>query len=303
MRGAIDWYGLSDRGQVRETNEDQFLIAGLSKSLLIHQTSLDHESHTRLFGGSQGHLLAVADGMGGHSGGQRASAIAIDTLARYVLGTSSWLVNLHDHEEDDLVGELEAALKRCQDSIAKAAHAGYEGMGTTLTMAYIAWPRLYVVHAGDSRCYLQRGARLEQITRDHTMAQKLVEAGALDADEAKESRWSHVLWNCLGGGTDRLEPEAYKTTLQLGDTLLLCSDGLSGALGNAQILTALRQDLAARETCELLVRAANQAGGKDNITVVVARFRDSDQHLKAEQAAAHAAVPATAPAEAVAVPS
>jgi protein phosphatase len=301
MRGAIDWYGLSDRGQARETNEDEFLIADLSQSLLIHQTSLDHESHTRLFGGSLGHLLAVADGMGGHSGSQRASAIAIDTLVRYVLGTSSLLVNLHNNEEDDLVGELETALQRCHDSIAKATRVGYVDMGTTLTMAYIAWPRLYVVHAGDSRCYLQRSARLEQITHDHTVAQKLSEVGALDADEAKESRWSHVLWKFLGCGTDRLEPEAYKTTLQLGDTLLLCSDGLSGALGNAQILSALCQDLAAKETCELLVRAANQAGGKDNITVVVARFGDTDRHLKAEQAAAHAAMPAAG--EAVAVPS
>jgi protein phosphatase len=302
MRGTIDWHGLSDKGRVRQTNEDQFLIAGLHKSMLIHQTSLSHEDHTRLFGGSQGHLLAVADGMGGHAGGRRASTIAMDTLARYILNTTSWLFGLHDSQEDDMVGDLEAALKRCQESIEQAAAgSGRPEMGTTLTMAYITWPRLYVVHAGDSRCYLRRGGRLEQITRDQTMAQRLIEAGAMSPAQAQESRWSHVLWSCLGGGTRQLQPEAYKTTLQMGDTLLLCSDGLTGALTDRLILDVLRQDLPARQTCEQLVRAANDAGGKDNITVVVAHFRDAEQPRQAQQAAA-AAAPARE-TEALAVPA
>jgi protein phosphatase len=289
MRGAIDWYGLSDRGRVRETNEDQFLLAGLNRSMLIHMTSLDHEAHTRLFGGSQGHLLAVADGMGGHAGGRRASGIAIETLTRYVLGTASWLFNLHDHQEDDLLSELESALRRCQENIKQAAQSsGPPEMGTTLTMAYITWPRLYVVHAGDSRCYLRRGGRLEQITRDHTMAQRLVEAGTLRPEEASQSRWSHVLWNCLGGGTDDLRPECYKSTLELGDSLLLCSDGVSGPLSDQQILHALAQEVPAKETCERLVHAANEAGGRDNITAVVAHFRDARQHRHAQAQAAQA---------------
>src|SRR5712671_4478994 len=89
MRGKMDCYGLTDIGKVREVNEDQFLIADLNKSMLIHQTSLSHEDHTRLFGGSQGRLLLVADSMGGHTEGKRASTIAVESLARYVLNTMS----------------------------------------------------------------------------------------------------------------------------------------------------------------------------------------------------------------------
>ena len=161
-------------------------------------------------------------------------------------------------------------------------------MGTTLTMAYVVWPRLYVVHAGDSRCYLFRGGRLEQITTDHTMAQQLVERGVLTPEEAQESRLSHVLWNCLGGNSHELQPEVHKAGLTLGDTLLLCTDGLTGPLRDQDLIETLQHDLPAQETCQRLVSAANSAGGPDNITVVVARFRDvhHEQGVAAEYASA-----------------
>src|SRR5690348_817075 len=135
MRGKMDCFGLSDQGRVREANEDQFLIADLNKSLLIHQTSLSHEDHTRLFGGSQGQLLLVADGMGGHSSGQRASALAVQGLTRYVLNTMPWLFRLQQEQETDLKEELQAALGSAQRDIEAeaAAHAERRGMGTTLT--------------------------------------------------------------------------------------------------------------------------------------------------------------------------
>jgi serine/threonine protein phosphatase PrpC len=284
MRGKLDCYGLTDIGQVREVNEDQFLIADLNKSMLIHQTSLSHEDHTRLMGGSQGTLLVVADGMGGHAAGKQASTIAVQSLMHYVLNAMSWFYRLLDSRENDLIDELKIALETAQQSIETAAKASIErrGMGTTLTMAYVIWPRLYVVHAGDSRGYLFRQAKLEQITTDHTMAQQLVERGALTPQEAQESRWSHVLWNCLGGGTHELKPEVYKATLALGDTLLVCSDGLTGRVSNEDIIEQLGRDHSAEETCRRLVSAANAAGGKDNITVVVARFREARQHESQE---------------------
>src|SRR5919199_780200 len=106
MRGKMDCHGLTDVGKVRQSNEDQFLIADLNKSMLIHQTSLSHEDHTRLFGPSQGQLLLVADGMGGLPGGQQASAIAVQGLAHYVLSTMSWFLRLRPDREDDLEEEL-----------------------------------------------------------------------------------------------------------------------------------------------------------------------------------------------------
>ena len=297
MRGKLDCHGLSDVGRRRRVNEDQFLIADLSKSMLIHQTSLSHEDHSRLFSGSQGKLFLVADGMGGESAGEVASALAVETVTRYLLNTMPWFLRLQENQEDDLKDELRAALERCQERIVAEATASAErrGMGTTLTMAYIIWPRLYVVHAGDSRCYLLRGNRLEQVTTDHTVAQQLVERGVLRPEEAEGSRWSHVLWNCLGGGSSELSAEVYKATLQIGDTLLLCSDGLSQDVPEEQLLEVLRKDRGAEETCRELVDAANRAGGRDNITVVVARFRD----LAHPDAAARQAAEEVAPPEVV----
>jgi protein phosphatase len=254
--------------------------------MLVHQTSLNLEDHTRLFSGSQGQLLLVADGMGGCAAGGRASTLAVDTLTRYVLNTMSWFLRLQGSQEDDLKDELKAALERCQDRIEveAAAIAERQGMGTTLTMAYLVWPRLYVVHVGDSRCYLFRHPKLEQITTDQTMAQQLVERGALSSDEAKASRWSHVLWSCLGGRSEELSPEVYKATLRIGDTLLLCTDGLYTPLGDERLVDLLKQEGSAEETCRRLVDAANESGGPDNITVVVARFLETAQpELRAEQ--------------------
>jgi len=270
---------MTDTGRVRQTNEDQFLIADLSRSMLVHQTSLSQEDHTRLFGGSQGALLLVADGMGGHAAGEQASAIAVQTLEHYILNTMPWFFHLQQSQESDLQDELKAVMEACQQSIVSAASARPErhGMGTTLTMAYILWPKLYVVHVGDSRCYLFRPPKLEQITTDQTMAQQLVERGVLTKEAAPKSRWSHVLWSCLGGGKQELSAEVYKANLTAGDTLVLCTDGLTARLTDEQLLPLIRQGGNADETCRRLVAAANDAGGPDNITVVVARFLDAAQ--------------------------
>jgi len=289
MPGKIDSFGLSDIGKVREVNEDQFLIADLNKSLLIHQTSLNHEDHSRLFGASQGQLFLVADGMGGHAAGKRASTIAVNSLAESVLNTLSWSLGLGGNQETILEQELQAAMERCQRQIEACASATAEthGMGTTLTMAYLLWPRLYVVHAGDSRCYLLRDNQLGQITTDQTMAQKLVEQGALQPAEAQQSRWSHVLWSCLGGGNEWLRTEIYKCTLTYGDTLLLCTDGLTSCIGDQQIRTLLSGTERAQDCCRQLIHAANEAGGPDNITVVVVRLAHTQQPVaEARQQAA-----------------
>jgi protein phosphatase len=275
MRGKMDCHGLTDAGKVRESNQDQFLIADLNRSMLVHQTSLHLGEHTRLFGGSQGQLLLVADGMGGHTAGERASSLAVDTVSRYVLNTMPWFLGLREDHDDDLREQLGTAMERCQERIEQeaSAHAERRDMGTTLTLAYLLWPRLYVVHAGDSRSYVLRGQHLEQVTTDHTVAQQLVERGVLQPAEAAGSRLSHVLWNCLGGGRHELRPEAHKVTLALGDTLLLCTDGLTACVPDAQIRQHLAAGHSAEETCRRLVAAANVAGGPDNITVVVAHFR------------------------------
>ena len=271
----VDCFGLTDQGKVRKNNEDQFLIADLSKSMRVLQSSLPDEDRTRRLGVHHGKLLLVADGMGGVAGGEVAAGVAVSTVTSYVLNTMPWFFRVQDGREAELEGELKTALEACQRSVEAAATSqpGRPSMGTTLTMAYLLWPRLYVVHAGDSRCYLARGTRLHQVTRDHTVAQQMVERGLLTAEEAEESRWSHVLWNCIGGGTHDLSPEVYKATLQPSDTVLLCTDGLSKMVPDARIAEILTRTGTVEEACKQLVSEANAGGGTDNITVVIARLR------------------------------
>ncbi len=305
MHGKMDCSGLTDPGRVREANDDQYLIASLSKSMQVHQTSLDLDDQTRLFGASQGKLLLVADGVGGGpAGGKRASTLAVNSLTTYLLNTMDWFFRLRQDREEQFLGELRAALEYCQERIRAEATRIPErrGMGTTLTMAYLAWPRLYVVHAGDSRCYLLRGGRLQQLTRDHTLAGQ--PPGRDAPEENGGPRWGRVLWNVVGGSSDELTVEVYRADLALGDTLLLCTDGLTKQVPDTMIARLLAADVPSTETCRQLVEEANRAGGADNVTVVVAHFRDAAQQETLQEEAAEAeeepAGETAAPAEAAA---
>jgi protein phosphatase len=273
----VDWHGLTDTGQVRGNNQDQFLIADLNKSILIHQTSLMIDDGSRWFGGPRNSLMLVADGMGGHAAGERASTIAVDKVILYILNTMPCFFRLEQQAEEELKDELTYALHKCHESIRAegAASPMRMGMGTTLTMAYTLWPRFYVVHVGDSRCYVLRRSSLKQITTDHTLAQEMVDRGALKPDQADESPLSSVLWNTLGGESNELTTDVYKGELQPGDTMLLCTDGLTGHVTDVEITEILGKAKSAEEACKILVNAANEAGGSDNITVVVARYRET----------------------------
>jgi protein phosphatase len=272
----IDCFGVTDRGKVRTANEDQFLIADLSKSMAVLQSSLPGGDETHRFGVGHGKLLLVADGMGGLARGEVASGLAVRTVTRYALHTMPWFFRVEDGREAELEGELKTSLEACQQSVEEAQESDHRPMGTTLTMAFLHGSRLYVVHAGDSRCYLARGGRLHQVTRDHTLAQKMVERGVLSAEQAESSRWSHVLYNCIGGASGHLDPEVYKANLWVGDTVLLCTDGLAKYVTDADVLAVLDEAASAEEAASRLVDAANTAGGEDNITVVVARLREGD---------------------------
>lgn len=145
-------------------------------------------------------------------------------------------------------------------------------MGTTVTMAYLLWPRMFVVHAGDSRCYLLRDGELKQLSTDHTIAQQLVNAGGMTPDDAALSTWRFVLWNCVGGGEQQVRPEAVRCQLKDEDVVLLCSDGLTGMIDDSEIASIIEKPSSSEKTTQSLIDAANQAGGKDNISVIVCRI-------------------------------
>jgi protein phosphatase len=271
--GTIDCFGMTDRGLVREANEDQFLVGELLKSLRVHHTSIGLSQSTYL-GGPHGQLMLVADGLGGHASGERASTLAVDCLAQFAVNALHWCERLDDCDDEQVFAEWRKALKQCDATVHAEADARPErrGMGTTLTMAYIAWPSAYILHAGDSRCYLLRQGELARVTTDHTLAQRFVEAGMMGAEQANGSRFSHVLWNAIGGTDDGVTVEAHKLGLELGDVLLLCTDGLTKEIKEAQIAEFLAAGADAHESCRQLIAAANDAGGDDNTTVIVARF-------------------------------
>ncbi len=267
--------GQTHRGQVRADNQDHFLIAALERSLLVEGSSLPAEAGTRLTDTPQGRLLIVADGIGGHGGGEVASAVAVDAMAHYAFETMPWVLGRSDCSMDELANGLREAMSKAQSRIRRVARRKKlnEDLGTTLTMAYIAWPELFLVHVGDSRAYLHRDGELHRLTRDHTLAQQLVDGNAMTEEEAKRSRLAHVLVNAMGGRSDELTVELHRTELRLDDQLMLCSDGLYDMVPDEAIEEHLERGGAeVQQTVDALVQAANAAGGRDNVTVVLARF-------------------------------
>ncbi len=267
--------GKTHQGQVRQDNQDHFLVASLERSLLVEASSLPAEAGTRLTDTPQGRLLIVADGIGGHGGGEVASAVAVDAMAHYAFETMPWVLNRKDCSMDELGDGLREAMGKAQARIRRVARRKNlnDDLGTTLTMGYISWPELFLVHVGDSRAYLYRDGELHRLTRDHTLAQQLIDGNAMSEDEAKNSRLAHVLVNAMGGSSDDLNVELHRTELALDDQLLLCSDGLYDMVDDQAIAAHLSEtDTPVPELVERLVGAANAAGGRDNITVVLARF-------------------------------
>jgi serine/threonine protein phosphatase PrpC len=265
-------FGASDIGRRRETNQDQFLIAQLNKSMLVSSTSLPLETQSRLFGRIHGQVLLVADGMGGHAAGEKASSLAIDHLIGELLNSVHWFFLDQGDSEEQFIDNLKKLLQDAHSRILfeSERHDSQRGMGTTLTMAHLTWPRLYVVHAGDSRCYLVRGGEAKQLTTDHTLARQLVESGGLKPEDEAGSRWSNVLWNVLGGRAGgQLIAEVHRADLQDGDAIVLCSDGLHRYVDGPTLGRVVSLSESPQEACRRLIDLANGAGGEDNITVIV----------------------------------
>ena len=276
MTGRMDTFGLSDIGLVRDRNDDQFLIADLKKSVIIHQTSLSYDDDTHLLGGSQAQLLLVADGVGGQPGGDRASRMAVQGIVQYLLNTMHWLFRLNDGREDAFLDDLKGALTFTQEKMRQHVEAvpADQQMATTITLAYIVWPQVYLVHVGDSRAYVFRGREMIHLTHDQTYAQALVDAGLMQETEVRKSPLRHVLSGLVGCNPLQLAPEVSQFKLSLHDKLLICTDGLTSQLTDDAIAELLAADLSSEETCGLLIKAANDAGGQDNTTVVLAHFTD-----------------------------
>ncbi|HEY8197128.1 MAG TPA: protein phosphatase 2C domain-containing protein [Gemmatimonadales bacterium] len=261
----VSVFGKTDLGRTRDHNEDTFLVADLSTG----NASLQPEVRRHEIG-ARGSLFMVADGMGGAAAGELASAMAADLIYRHL--ATAWATD-SDASPDQFAHRLREAVELANRQIYSYAreHPDVRGMGTTVTAAGMFGGDLYLTQIGDSRAYLVRGSEAFQLTKDQSLMQRLVDAGELTADEAEQSERRNIILQALGPDP-RIKVDLTHQPIRRGDTLILCSDGLSGVVRKEEFaqMAAEYTDLA--ELCSVLIDLANARGGPDNITVVAARF-------------------------------
>jgi PPM family protein phosphatase len=224
----------TDIGQVREGNEDAYLVVAP--------------------------LYAVADGMGGHRGGEVASSLALETVQQ-----------LFERQEGTLADQVAQANRAVYDR--SRSDRSVSGMGTTLTAALIDGSEVHLVHVGDSRAYLLRDARLRQLTEDHTLVHRMVVEGEITPEEAETHPHRSILTRALGVD-ESVQVDEGDVQVETGDRLLLCTDGLTGMVPEEQIQEIMLDAADPQEVVDRLVKVANRAGGIDNITAVVLDFAE-----------------------------
>jgi protein phosphatase len=269
-----DIAALSDLGKVRTNNEDHYLVVRFERAMESLLTNLPPGRVPSRFA-EMGYGMMVADGMGGASAGEVASEMAISTLINLVLHTPDWMMRVGDLEAKQVMQritdrfEVVDAVLRDQADIDPSR----AGMGTTMTLALSIGRDLFLAHMGDSRAYVLRSGVLHQLTRDHTLVQGLVELGVIQPEAVGTHRMKHVLTRVLGTKSGHLGAEVQRVLLSDEDQLLICTDGLTDMVSAATITAGLRDSASSEAACRFLVDKALEGGGRDNVTVVVARYR------------------------------
>jgi PPM family protein phosphatase len=261
----VEVFAKTDLGRTRDHNEDRFLVADLTR----RQASLlpavrNHEI------GPRGSLFVVADGMGGAAAGEVASAMATETVSEHML--QQW-----GHEPEATAQRFAYRLREAVEVANNrihtyaAAHPEVRGMGTTTTAVGALGDHLFLSQVGDSRAYLIRGRQAVQLTKDQSLMQRLVEAGELTEEEAAKSERRNIILQALGPDA-RVKVDLTHQELRRGDILVLCSDGLSGQVKKEEIAAIAGRERDLQLACDQLIALANERGGPDNITVILARF-------------------------------
>ncbi|MBS2014771.1 MAG: serine/threonine-protein phosphatase [Deltaproteobacteria bacterium] len=247
--------GATDIGRVREKNEDAFVVADLTGGTL-----LDGESHQRFDVGERGVLLAVSDGMGGAHAGEVASALVVETLTRALRHAPA------DKPRDALMDD---AIQRAHRAVRDEAKREGKKMGATLTAVFVHDGEAYIAEVGDSRAYLIRNGKIRQLTHDQSLVQMLLDGGVITQEDAEHSPIRNVILQAMGNQPD-VKIALAKLSLRNRDCLVLCSDGLTGLATDEEIRDVILESGRPEIATQQLIDFANERGGKDNITVVVA---------------------------------
>src|SRR5438046_3384780 len=261
----VEVFGKTDLGRTRDHNEDRFLVADLTrKAASLLPDVRQHDI------GPRGTLFVVADGMGGAAAGELASEMATARISAHLMET--WNAE-HEVTPQRFAYRLKESVEAANASIHAHAKAHPEvlGMGTTTTAAGVLNDHLYLTQVGDSRAYLIRGGQAHQITKDQSLMQRLVEAGELTEEEAAQSERRNIILQALGPDP-KVKVDLTYQEVRRGDILVLCSDGLSGQVKKAEIAEIVTRERDLQTACDRLIALANERGGPDNVTVVIARF-------------------------------
>ena len=265
-------YGLTHPGKVRQENQDHFLLCSLRKEVVVHLTSLPGIGQLGASNERVAFLAMVADGVGGGARGEEASRLAVEATTEYVLeSVRCYYSATRSAGDEEFAQALEDAALRCHGEVVRraAAEPEHRGMATTLTLWLGVWPRSYLLQVGDSRCYILRRGELTQVSRDQTMAQELVDLGAMTPAVAFKTPLANTLSSSIGGS--QTAPVVTRFDPEWGSVGLLCSDGLTRHVSDDRIRERLRAMTSARQVCQDLLQDALDDGGTDNITIVVGR--------------------------------
>jgi len=244
---------------------------------VLGPSSLAFAEGTPWFGGAQSKLLAVAEGVEGSTAAPLASAVAVRALSRYVASLMPWVIDLQAEDERELEQELTRALVRGQKRLrAEARSHGYDAarVAATMTIAYIAWPQLFLVHVGDSRGFLYRDGSLHGLTGEGTVGAELAKRGVIAAETAHRPPYERAVASTLGGRNDALELELRRYRLSAGDQVLLCTSDMTRQLGELEIAREIDAGVTAQMTCRRLVDAAKQKHSEGRFTAVLARVEE-----------------------------
>ena len=268
-----DFGAATHAGKVRLKNEDHFLVFRLCRKQETLLTNIPEDEMSRS-AGEAGYSMIVADGVGGMAAGEVASRLAITTALKLVNKSAKWGFKISHKEARELFDRISFYLSEIDRTFTEKGDADHRlfGMGTTLTAAYSIGVDLFIIHLGDSRAYLFREGELRQLTRDHTYAQAMADAGYIAHDEVRRHARRHTLTNYIGGRHGKVKADLRWLRLADGDRLLLCTDGLSDMVDDRSIARILREHERSQDAAQTLLDEAVERGGKDNVTVVLARY-------------------------------
>ena len=268
----LDMFGLTHPGLKRPSNQDHFLLATVHAQISVLGSSLSGLDALPLKGNRLGTLLLVADGVGGTSDGGAAAELATQTVMQYVASSLRCYHDIGRGNDPAFLDSLrEAAFRAHEAVLAEAAsRTDRSSLATTLTLGVGVWPWLYVVQVGDSRAYIYTRGKLQQVTRDQTMAQEMLDVGVLNEEDATRSPLKDILSSAIGA-PDATPVVSRVDVSERGCVLVFCTDGLTKHVSNEEIESFCARGLSAEDLGRGLVGLALDRGGSDNVTIVIAQ--------------------------------